>query len=217
MERYIIWDIDGTIVDSRGTVAESYLHALKCLDIEKDDPTRINPYKGKRGAFVYTYQHHLTGERLQVAVKAYSEHMRGKGLCLCSLYPGMKDLLQALIKKGAKMTIATARIKQDLESFLDRFGITGYFDCICASENSRMAADKPALVRECVDFMNVRPQDCVMVGDSIFDLLGGKQAGTRCIGVTYGFGTREALEKCEPDHIVDTVTELRTLLLGENG
>jgi len=215
LERYIVWDVDGTVVDTRQAVAQSYLHALSVVGIEETDGTRIFPYVGRRSTLIFSEYHHLMGEKLEKALAAYADYFENKGLSLCVPYAGMEELLSRLKQKGALMTVASARGKGQLDLLFSKLGIAHYFDLIRATETNHKAADKPKLVRDCIDFMGVKPGDCVMVGDRIYDIQGGQLAGTRSIGVTFGFGTREELLDCAPDHIVDDVTALGSLLLGE--
>ncbi len=215
MERYIIWDVDGTVVDTRKAVATSYLYALSAVGIEETDGTRIFPYVGRRSSLVFSECHRLDGEILQKALAAYAAYFESEGLAMCTLYPGMEELLMELKRRGAVMTVASARSKRQLDMLFDRLGVAKYFDLIRATETNLIPADKPKLVRECIDFMGVQPSDCVIVGDRIYDIQGGQLSGTRSIGVTFGFGTREELLACAPDIIVDDVASLRALLLGE--
>lgn len=215
MERYIIWDVDGTVVDTRRAIAESYLFALGRVGIAQSDGTRIFAYVGRRSTLIFSELHGLDGERLQLAIDAYKAHFEGPGLALCALYPGMDELLRTLKSRGALMSVASARSASQLSMLLRKLGIEDLFDCIHATETDHQAADKPKLVSKCIAFMGVKPSDCVMVGDRIFDIEGGQRMGTRSIGVTYGFGSREELLSCAPDYIVDDVTSLSLLLLGE--
>ena len=216
MERYIVWDVDGTVVDTRRAIAESYLHALKSIGIDDDHGTRIFPYVGRRSTLIFSEHHHLEGEALKTAIKAYARYFETEGLALCTLYPGMADLLESLRQADVLMTVASARSRRQLNMLFCQLDIAQFFGCVCATETDHKAADKPQMVRNCIAFMGVNPQDCVMVGDRIYDIQGGQKAGTRSIGVTFGFGTREELDECAPDHIVDDVAALSALLLGDD-
>ena len=214
MERYIIWDIDGTVVDTRKAISSAYLHALSVLGIEEQDGTRIYQYVGKRSSLIFSECHNLAGEALQKARDAYYGFFETTGLAMCDLYPGIQELLCELQQNGAVMTVASARGQGQLDMMLDKLGIASYFSLVLGTELNHLAADKPKLVRECIDFMGAAPQQCVMVGDRIYDIQGGQLSGTRSIGVTYGFGTREELNQCAPDAIAEDVASLRALLLG---
>ena len=215
MERHIIWDVDGTLIDTRQAVATSYLYALKSVGILETDGARIFPYVGRRSSLVFTECHHLEGDVLQKALAIYASFFESEGLSMCAPYCGIKELLEELKKRGAVMTVASARSKRQLDMLFSRLDVAKYFDLIRATETNLIPADKPKLVRECIDFMGMQPHDCVMVGDRIYDIQGGQVSGTRSIGVTFGFGSREELLACAPDSIVDDIASLRSLLLGE--
>jgi phosphoglycolate phosphatase len=215
LERYIIWDVDGTVVDTRRAIAQSYLYALKHVGVEESDGTRVYPFVGRRSTLVFSECHGLSGEPLAAAIAAYQRYFEKEGIELCALYPGMGELLSVLRGRGARMSVASARSHRQLTMLFDRLRIGHAFDCVFATETDHKAADKPKLVGDCIAFMGASPQDCVMVGDRIYDIEGGQKAGTRAIGVTYGFGTREELHACAPEHIVDDVDALAALLLGD--
>ncbi|MBQ9988132.1 MAG: HAD hydrolase-like protein [Clostridia bacterium] len=214
MEKYIVWDVDGTVVDTRQAVADSYLYACEQVGIEETDGTRIFTYVGRRSTLIFSEYHKLEGERLQKAYDAYAEYFNTTGIEKAALYPGMAELFRELKANGAKMTVASARSLSQLTMLFERLNFSDAFDLIRATETNHKAADKPQLVRECIAFMGVKPEECVMIGDRIYDIAGGQTAGTRSIGVTFGFGTREELVECAPDAIVDDVAALRALLLG---
>lgn len=217
MERYIVWDVDGTIVDTRRAIAQSYLHALSCVGVDEDDGTCIYPFVGRRSTLIFSERHCLAGDALDHAIREYAHYFETEGLALCTLYPGMGELLHDLQRAGACMTVASARSRRQLDMLFRRLDIADLFGCVCATETDHKAADKPQLVKNCIQYMGVRPADCVMVGDRIYDIRGGQIAGTRSIGVTFGFGTREELLQCAPDAIVDDAAALRVLLLGDSG
>ena len=210
----IIWDIDGTVVDTRESISRAYAHVCTEMGLKEDDYTRIFSFVGRRSTLIFDEVHHLTGDAFEQAMALYSGFFQHTGIGLAKLYPGIRELLRELRERGATMTVASARGNAQLHMLFEAVGLTDAFDFVRGTDNNRKAADKPQLVRECIDFMQVPATACVMIGDRIYDIQGGQKCGTRSIGVTYGFGTRQELVACAPDRIVDDVPSLRDALVG---
>lgn len=209
----IIWDIDGTVVDTRESIAQAYAHVCTKMGLQEDDYTRIYSFVGRRSTLIFDEVHHLQGDAFEEAMALYGGFFQHTGIGLAKLYPGIRELLYELREQGATMTVASARGSAQLQMLFEAVGLADAFDFVRATETNRKAANKPQLVRDCIAYMQVPAEECVMIGDRIYDIEGGQKAGTRSIGVTYGFGTREELVQCAPDCIVDDVPALRDILL----
>ena len=210
---YIIFDIDGTVVDSHQAMLHAYAHTCQTLGLAEDDWNRVFTYVGRRTTLIFNLYHGLQGEAYRRAAEIYYNYSLEKGLADLALYPGMGKLLEALREKGAVLTVATARTEAQLEAVLSAVDIRDYFTHIAACKDYGAEADKAALCKACIDYMGIEPRQAVMIGDRKFDIEGGKRAGAQTIGVGYGFALAGELMEAKPDYIVDSVEELHLLLL----
>jgi phosphoglycolate phosphatase-like HAD superfamily hydrolase len=106
-----------------------------------------------------------------------------------SLYPGMKDLLKFLKNEEVKLFVWTARSRASTVSILEEQGILSYFEDICGSDN---AAGKPSAAG--IEFLlpGVKPENVIVIGDSLGDIIGGSKFGAHCIGAMWGHGDASA-------------------------
>ena len=106
-----------------------------------------------------------------------------------SLYPGIKDLLLFLRKKEVKLYVWTARSRSSTADILEKHGVLSFFDDICGSDS---APGKPSPAG--INFLlpGVKPENVVVIGDSLGDIIGGSKFGAHCIGAMWGHGDASA-------------------------
>ena len=126
---------------------------------------------------------------------------------ITGLHPGMREMLTAMKDAGLWSAIATGKSRAGLARVLAKTGSDGYF---CASRTMDEAQSKPSpdMLRQLSDECCVPISKIVMIGDAVHDLEMANNAGAAAVGVTWGAGRREALEKLHPIAVVDTVPEL---------
>lgn len=136
---------------------------------------------------------------------------------LNSLYPGIPELLQQLRNENFTIALCSSKPEEFCIQILESFHIAQYFDLVCGSDMEGKHTDKAEIMENVIHRLGMegRRDEVVMVGDRRYDIIGAKQRGIGSIGVSYGYGSREELEYEWPDCIVDTVTELRNVLIGQ--
>jgi HAD superfamily hydrolase (TIGR01509 family) len=203
----ILFDLDGTIVDSR----EAYLEAAKtafqaigqkppttqtALEIPKrleqnqpiDDITRTNPQ-----------------QFLAIYLKTYYAITQEK----TKLIPNVSTTLETLSEK-AKLALITMRFvpKETIINELEHFNIAKYFTYVVTALDTHKPKPSPEALIKCVRALDVQICDCVIVGDSVSDVRAGKAAGARTVTVLSGLFSHEELAKEHPDLILEDVTQL---------
>ena len=130
------------------------------------------------------------------------------------LLSGVPELLRALKDAGKKAAIASSKPTVFVEKILQRFQIDSYFDVVSGATLDGVISTKSQVVRQALEMLQVRERsEAVLVGDRMHDAEGAQNNGIACIGVTFGFGGRDELACAGVDQIVDTMEELRELLL----
>ena len=211
MYKAILFDLDGTLIDS----SEGILAAVKeTFDVLHIDPLSDDEIKSCIGPPIGETLQKLVGfsdsekkEFYGVFRSLYKE----KYLYRCEIYPGIISLLDELREKGSFVGIATNKRKDSTEDLLDHLAIVDRFDIVVAQDGV-FIREKASMVAEAMDLLNVVKEDTVLIGDSISDLNAAKKAEIGFIGVRYGFGFKEDLD--ESYEFVGTVEELRSLLIG---
>jgi phosphoglycolate phosphatase len=209
--RAVLFDLDGTLTDPIVGIQRSVAYAAERVARPSPDEAALRAWVGPplRDSFL----RHLTDAALaDAAVAAYRERYVTHGMYENEVYPGIPELLAALRAAGARLFVATSKIRVPTEGILAHFGLAAFFEAVGAPE-PHDTADKAEVIASLRETIGADWGAAVMVGDTPYDVLGARSNGLGCIAVGYGYGTREALEAARPLAIADSVASLGELLL----
>lgn len=127
------------------------------------------------------------------------------------LIPGVDEMLKQL-KGHYPMSVVSARDEKGTMRFLEQFNLAQYFDAVITGQSAEHTKPYPDPIRLAAQKMGVKPEDCVMVGDTTVDMRAGKSAGAQTVGVLCGFGEEPELRRKGADVILKSTSELATLL-----
>jgi len=130
------------------------------------------------------------------------------------LIPGVGELLKQL-KGHYPMSVVSARDEKGTMRFLEQFDLTKYFDFVITGQSAEHTKPYPDPILLAAEKMGVKPEECLMVGDTTVDMRAGKSAGAQTVGVLCGFGEEPELKKKGADIILKTTSELADLLLNQ--
>ncbi len=124
---------------------------------------------------------------------------------------GVKEMLEVLCQRYP-LSVVSARDTSSTMTFLEQFDLVPYFKIIVTNQTCEHTKPFPDPILYAADHMGVKPQDCLMVGDTSVDIHAGKAAGSQTVGVLCGFGEEEELRQLDPDMILSTTPELTQVL-----
>jgi len=130
------------------------------------------------------------------------------------LIPGVDDML-ARLKGRYPMSVVSARDEKGTMRFLEQFNLVQYFDAIITGQSAEHTKPYPAPILLAAQRMNVKPDECLMIGDTTVDMRAGKSAGAQTAGVLCGFGEEQELIKKGADIILNQTPELADLLINK--
>ena len=212
----LLWDLDGTLTDSKEGITLSVQYALRQLNYpapKVDDLDWIigPPLKESFKRLLQTTDDVL----LNRAITIYRERYRELGLYENIVYPGIPELLSQLKEKGCRHLLATSKPRVFAEKILRHFLLEPYFSVIMGSELNGNFAEKDVLIAEVLKKV---PKDLrsetVMIGDRSYDVHGARANHIDVISVGYGYGTAEELRDSAPNYIAPSVRDLKELLFG---
>lgn len=213
---YILFDLDGTLTDPKEGITKSVQYALHSFGIEEPELKVLEPFIGPplRDSFVEFYG--FSEEEAKQAVVKYRERFQVTGLYENKIYPGIPRLLARLQKEGKHLAVASSKPQVFVEKILTYFKIDQYFEVVVGSELNGGREKKEEVVEEALRqlFKNHARmlEKTVMVGDRKFDVQGGRKAGLKTIGVSYGYAGKGELEEAGADYIAGSVRALENLL-----
>lgn len=211
-----IFDIDGTLVDSRAVITECMQEAFNAHGLETPSYDVVRSIVGLslETAIDRIAPRDIDHDTLLELVERYKSafiRRRKAGLLHEPLYDGAGELLEILSKTGWKIGVATGKSRRGLDAIIKTHGFDRYFDChFCADDGP--GKPHPSMIFANLNACGVLPKDAVMIGDTSFDMIMSKQAEVEAIGVTWGFHTSAEIAIGGADHLVDTMDELEAAL-----
>jgi HAD superfamily hydrolase (TIGR01509 family) len=205
----VIFDADGTILDTRELIFQAMQHVLHEHGYDMPERSALVAFGGRPTEETYAHfaPHH---DSAQLSLKQRIFQM--EHLDLFAAYEGLEELLAQLKQMGCKIGICTSRRKNIID-FLEHLDIKHHFDAIMHADLVTNYKPHPEGLLKLLQQMQVEPSRAVMVGDTDADIGAGKAAGVAfTIGITHGIGTREMLEESGADHIVDHLNDILPLL-----
>lgn len=214
--KHIIFDLDGTISDSREGIFNAYLHTTDQLNLgipEKEQLlSLIGPplQKGFRDVFG------LQGEDNEIAVKVFRAYYGSKGLFENILYDGIKGLLERLQEAGCLLYVATAKYEVYAHQVLKHFGIHELFTDVAGADYNGLHASKVQLIATLLRRNNLTdPSTVVVIGDTRYDIEAASELAIDSVAVTYGFTAADEIIAFDPDYVANSVEDLEKVLLQE--
>jgi len=208
MMKYILFDLDGTLTDPAVGILSGVRYALDYFGIEYGDDESLFCYIGPPLRESFRDYAGLSENDAEIAVKKYREYYSVTGVKQNKLYDGVTRMLEELKSKGFVLSLATSKPTAFAKVILEDFGIDKFFSFVAGSEFDGTRDKKADVVEYALSSLGAEPSDAVMVGDRLHDVNGAAAHGVKCIGVTYGYGTREELCSAGAYTTVDSPLEI---------
>jgi pyrophosphatase PpaX len=206
----VLFDLDGTIVDSGWMILASYRHATQTV-LGRDFPDDVLMARVGAGR-LEDQMSEFDAEKAVDLARAYREFYAPLHSEL-QAFPGMLELLRRLHAEDRLLGIVSAKRHDIVQLALDALGFGETIDVVVGSDQAPRGKPHPDQILVALDRLDADPDDTVYVGDAPFDVAAAKAAGVHAIGVTWGgIHTRERMESERPDAVVDTAEELGAVL-----
>ncbi|WP_425316516.1 phosphoglycolate phosphatase [Stutzerimonas chloritidismutans] len=214
LPRLVMFDLDGTLMDSVPDLAAAVDKMLMLLGREPAGIARVRDWVGNgsrvlvRRALAGGLEHEgvsdeFADEALALFMQAYSG-----GHELTTVYPGVRECLDWLREREVKLAIITNKPAQFIEPLLEEKGLTGYFDWLVGGDTLSQQKPDPAALFWVMDKAGVAPGESLFVGDSRNDVRAAKAATVRCVALTYGYNHGEPIADEQPALVLDDLREL---------
>ncbi len=210
----VLFDLDGTLVNSQEGITKGVQFALReYMGIEEQDLESLRCFIGPPLALMFDAKYHIPKEHIEPTISKYREYYDSIGMNECALYPGAQEILQHLREKGYIIALASSKPEENCQGILENLGVAHYFDYIVGATKTPERREKVLVLKEAFRRMGVTDlNEVVLIGDTKYDVLGAKAAGIDCVGVTFGFGTREELLESGAVAVFDTMAQVEEYL-----
>lgn len=205
--RGYILDIDGTLLISTQAHLDAWKIVLKRYNIQRMDEEILSQF----GKPTYVIGRILVGEDKPELVEKITHEKTLVFLDLIKnidLFSNVQDVLARLSNDGYSIVFASSNYNRVIEKMMIIFGWDKISIGYVGTDDIKNPKPDPEMILKAIEKMNLKPEECVTIGDSIYDIQAGKRAGTRTIGVCSGNSNREVMEAESPDLIFEQFGEL---------
>ena len=211
--KHIIFDLDGTLTNNSKGISNSVKYALQQMHIDEYSEDILKQFIGPPLQWGFSNLFGMNERNTKLAVDFFREYYGENGWHENVPYPGVSEMLQELHFAGKQMYIATSKLEKYALKIAEYFEFNKYIIQLIGADYGGNKATKGMIIGNLFEMQNLSPsKEIIMVGDTVFDIEGGKERGISTIAVGYGFGSKEELLNAEPDYFVEDVEELFEIL-----
>lgn len=211
----ILWDLDGTIINSEEGITKCVQYALRAQGIDEPDLKKLLCFIGPPLDPMFREKYGMTEDEAWQSVVKYRERFDVEGIFECCLYDGVKDVIIEMKQKGYLLALTSSKPETACKHILEHFDLTPYFDVVVGSTLDGSISTKQQVLEELerrMALLCIGKDEMCLIGDTKYDAAGAKAFGIRCIGVSYGFGTREEMLAAGAEVVFDKIEEVETYI-----
>lgn len=208
----ILFDFDGTIMDTNGLIVNSWQHTFRSVEGKERPEEEIVATLGE--PLRLSMQNLLPDFPTDEAVEIYRGYQHGNFGDEISMFPGMEKLIRELKKQGYKMGIVTSRMTNTTMQGLEKFGLTECFEAVVTCDHTDKHKPDPEPVFIALEQLNSTPEESIMIGDSKFDILCAKNAGviSVLVGWALALSEEDRVGDHAPEHIIQQAEDLMEII-----
>ncbi len=210
---HIIFDLDGTLTDNTSGIENSLKYALRQMNIGDYNDKMLEQFIGPPLQWGFKNLFGMNEREVKLAVEYFREYYSEYGWKENVPYAGIRELMEALQQEGKRMYIATSKLEKFALKIIQHFEFNKYIEQLNGADYSGLKATKSLIISNILETQRLKPsKEIVMIGDTVFDVEGGKENGLSTIAITYGFGKKEELKNANPDYFAENVEEIYEIL-----
>ncbi len=216
MRKVVLFDLDGTLVNTEEGITKCVAYALDSFDIKVENLKELCKFIGPPLHVSFQKYYDMDEASSMKAVDKYRERYKDIGIFECNPYDGIMDMLKMLKEAGVTMGVATAKPEGFAKTIVKEFGMDEYFTYVTGSCMDGTRTNKDEVIEEALKRFGLENdrEKVIMVGDREHDILGAKKCNLKSIGITFGFAIGNELIEAGADYIVDTPMEIANTILN---
>lgn len=212
----LLFDLDGTLTDSKEGITKSVQYALEHFGIIENDLEKLTCFIGPPLVSQFEAYCGFSREQALEITAKFRERYNKIGLWENALFPGIAEMLATLKNAGKRLLVATSKPETIAIQILEKFGVLDYFETVSGSDYAVGRETKSQVIEEALKRIGRSKEevsDVLMIGDRKHDVEGAAEFRMDCVGVKFGFAKEGELEEAGAIAVVDTVEELTEKLL----
>ena len=218
--RLVLFDLDGTLVDSVGDLAWCGNEMLRMLGMPPRDTAAVRVWVGNgvERFIKRVLTDDMDGEpedmlffsAVEIFNRLYAEHISTHS----EVYPGVRECLERLAGQDIHLACVTNKAERFTTRLLASLELDRYFELVVSGDTTARKKPDPLPLRYAAEYFSLKCHECLMVGDSSNDVAAARAAGFRVACVPYGYNHGQPIEDSRPDIVIDNLTELADLTGG---
>ncbi|WP_314731451.1 HAD hydrolase-like protein [Oribacterium parvum] len=189
----ILLDLDGTILDSGSGIIKSVQYVLDHFSMYHEPEEKLRKFIGPALIDSFMNFYGFSKEKAEEAVEYFRDYYPEKGMFDAFIYPGMRECIEKMAGDGKKLVLLTSKPIFFASQILQHFGLSDYFFMEIGPDLSEQSSDKTRLIEKALREGNFLKEDCLMVGDTKYDILAAKDVGIDSVAALYGYGEVEEI------------------------
>ena len=209
----VVFDLDGTLLDTLGDLRDSVNFALEKNNLPNRTTEEIRSFVGN-GIRLLIERSVPESTSIEITDKCFSdfkEYYKDHSAILTKAYDGIIDLLKELKSKGVKIAVVSNKADFAVKTLMEDY-FSGLYDCAYGERAGVPRKPAPDGVFAAINEMGADVKDTVYIGDSEVDVVTSKNANLPCIAVTWGFRDKKVLESLSPEYIVDSTSDILRII-----
>lgn len=209
----ILFDLDGTLIDSSEGIIKSVLYTLDFYGIEETDTTKLYQFIGPPLSESFEKFYGFSNKKAYDAVQKYRERYNKTGIFEGKLYPGVEKCIRTLKEQGYRIGMASSKPEVSCKRILEHFGILPLFDDVVGATFDGRRDKKSEILEEVMRrWSHIPKSEMCLIGDTMFDVNGAKELGIACLAVSFGFGDVKEMKEAGVIGVCDSMEELPGML-----
>lgn len=206
--KVVLFDLDGTVLDTSDLIISSFKHTFHKHYKREIALSEIHAFFGKT---LRAAMEHLGPDQVEELIQTYREYSLAHHDQMITVFSGVVETIHALYEAGIVMAIVTSKTKKTTLRGLKLFDLDKYFSVIIGADQCQNHKPHPEPIQKALIQLQMRPEECLMVGDSPFDLISAREAGVKTAAVRWTRVSWETILYEKPDYILENMYGLLTV------
>jgi pyrophosphatase PpaX len=209
--KYVLFDLDGTLINTNRLIIESFKYTYKtCLGLEVEEEEILRYFGEPLKVTLKRYSE----ERCDELFNTYIDYNETRHNDTVTIFDGVKELLESLEQQGYILALVTSKRRKAALMGLELFDIKKHFKTFVALEDTELHKPNPAPVIRALELLDAKPEEAIMVGDSIFDIHCAHGAGVKAVLVKWSAADGFQGDDISADYVAYNTEELLKIIKG---
>ncbi|WP_100487202.1 pyrophosphatase PpaX [Sporolactobacillus pectinivorans] len=209
MIQTVLFDLDGTLINTNDLILASFQYTLDCYFPGKYTKKDLVPFIGEPLELSFGSVDPVKRDEMIEVYRAHNSRFHDR---LVTEFPGVNETLAKLSEEGCRLGVVSTKKRDMVDRGLEFTHIAGYFDTVVTSDDVARLKPDPEPVEKAMSQLSAKAESTLMVGDSPSDILAGSGAHVRTAAVGWSMKGRSVLEKLHPDYLIDSMSDLLQLV-----